>query len=218
MGDGVWADTGRPFSPRPAGGHAWTAQPPAVRPRPQGIAIPTPAAMEPSASQPPPSPRQRTSQARLQTWAKRYQHVRELLASAVVAPDRPDDRPAGQERDSLPAVETVSGFDPGPTEADPAGPFGSTTRSWTEEGGRAAEFHRELAGRGCGALFDAVRRYLARYLGGTGRPGPPVGALKLPAPRLRRISRCSASSAGQPSGRRTSGGIQTGSKPVLWSS
>jgi hypothetical protein len=51
---------------------------------------------------------------------------------------------------------------------------------------------RELKAEGCRASYDAVRRYPARRLGSTGRPGPRVGPLSPPVvpapPSARKLS------------------------------
>jgi hypothetical protein len=50
--------------------------------------------------------------------------------------------------------------------------FAGPIEAWLGAGGwNAAELHRDLAGRGCRASYEAVRRYVARRLGSTGRPG-----------------------------------------------
>jgi transposase len=51
--------------------------------------------------------------------------------------------------------------------------------------------YRELAGQGFQGSYDAVRRFVARRLGSTGRPGPRVGPLPPPAepvPSARQLS------------------------------
>jgi transposase len=77
-----------------------------------------------------------------------------------------------------------------PTQLDP---FAGSIDAWIERGGQnAAELYRGLTGQGCRASYDAVRRYLARRLGSTGRPGPRVGVRKPPAapapPSARKLS------------------------------
>jgi transposase len=72
-------------------------------------------------------------------------------------------------------------------------PLAGQIDAWVGSGGRnAAELYRELAGRGFQGSYDAVRRYLARRLGSTGRPGPRVGPLPPPAapppPSARQLS------------------------------
>ena len=41
---------------------------------------------------------------------------------------------------------------------------------------------RELQGQGCAASYDAVRRFVNRRLGSTGRPGPRTGPAVVPPP------------------------------------
>lgn len=50
-------------------------------------------------------------------------------------------------------------------------------------GGRnAAELYRDLAAQGCQAGYDAVRRFVCRRLGSSGRPGPRTGDSKPSSP------------------------------------
>jgi hypothetical protein len=76
-----------------------------------------------------------------------------------------------------------------PTQLDP---FAEHIGAWVGRGGRnAAELYRELVGHGFRGSYDAVRRYLARRLGSTGRPGPRLGVLTPPAappPSARKLS------------------------------
>ncbi len=55
--------------------------------------------------------------------------------------------------------------------------------AWIRQGGNnAAEWYRELCEQGCRASYDAVRRFVSRRMGSSGRPGPRVGPLTTPAP------------------------------------
>jgi transposase len=144
----------------------------------------TDAAAESASARPSPSPRERVRQARRRQRAEQYQRVHEL-------------RGQGQ---SLRQIARTTGlsvkrvirylrlprcpdWNPGrrrPTQLDS---FAAFIAEWMHGGGRnAAELYRQLTGRGCRASYDAVRRYLARRLGSTGRPGPRVGPLQPPAP------------------------------------
>ena len=54
---------------------------------------------------------------------------------------------------------------------------------WIAQGGRnGAELFRVLQAKGCRALYDAVRRYLNRKLGSSGRPGPRTQETTPPLP------------------------------------
>jgi transposase len=56
--------------------------------------------------------------------------------------------------------------------------FAAQVDGWITQGGRnAAELYRELFRQGCRASYDAVRRFVTRRLGSTGRPGRRVGRL-----------------------------------------
>jgi transposase len=68
---------------------------------------------------------------------------------------------------------------PRPTQLDA---YATQVKEWLARGGRnAAELFRELRSAGCRAGYDAVRRYVSRRLGSTGRPGPRTGDCQ-PAP------------------------------------
>jgi AcrR family transcriptional regulator len=65
--------------------------------------------------------------------------------------------------------------------------FARFVGDWIARGGRnSADLFRLLKAKGCRASYDAVRRYLRRKLGSTGRPGPrgsaAIPAAKRPAP------------------------------------
>ena len=161
-----------------------TATTQAAAPATEPVPAPTPTAAEQRSSQPSPSPRRRVRQARQQRRAERYQRVRELRARGQSL--RQIARAAGLSVKSVLRYlrqERCPDWNPGRPRATQLDALASFIASWIEAGGRnAAALHRELAGRGCGASYDAVRRYLARRLGSTGRPGPRVGAVKPPAP------------------------------------
>jgi transposase len=144
----------------------------------------TDAAAESASARPSPSPRERARQARRRQRAERYQRVRELrgqgqsLRQIARATGLPVKRVIRYLR-----LPRCPDWNPGrwtPTQLDG---FAAYIDDWVKGGGHnAAELYRNLAGRGCRASYDAVRRYLARHLGSTGRPGPRVGPLKPPAP------------------------------------
>jgi transposase len=148
------------------------------------LAATAPATHAPSSSQPTPSPRRRARQARQRRRAERHQRVRELRAQGQSL--RQIARATGLSVKSVINYlrqQRCPDWNPGrprPTQLDALAPF---IDSWIEAGGRnAAALHRKLVGRNCVASYDAVRRYLARRLGSTGRPGPRGSAVKPPAP------------------------------------
>jgi len=141
------------------------------------MASATPAALvdaEAGAVGTPMSPREQAQKAKRQQRVERYERVRRL-------------RGEGQ---SLRQIARATGlatkcvirylrtghcpdWNPGqqrPTQLDG---FATQVEEWLARGGRnAAELYRDLAAGGCEAGYDAVRRYVSRRLGSSGRPGP----------------------------------------------
>ena len=132
----------------------------------------------------PPSARQQEREAKQHRRVEQFERVRKLraegcslraIAKATGVPlkrviryvrrDRcPDWNPGRQARTQLDA-------------------FTAQVDAWIGRGERnAADLHRELVAQGCRASYDAVRRFVQRRLGSTGRPGPRVGPLIVPAP------------------------------------
>jgi transposase len=153
-----------------------------------------PAATEPDAAPPSPSPRERSRQARRQQRAEQYQRVHALRGQGHSL--RQIARTAGVSVKRVLRylrLPRCPDWNPGrrrPTQLDG---FAVFIADWMQGGGRnAAELYRQLVGRGCRASYDAVRRYLAPRLGSTGRPGPRVGPLQPPAapppPSARKLS------------------------------
>jgi excisionase family DNA binding protein len=78
--------------------------------------------------------------------------------------------------------------------------FRNTIETWISTGGHnARELHDQLRNNGCRASYDAVRRYIRRWIGSTGRPGPRKRATEpklkseptkkpLPPPSARQLS------------------------------
>jgi transposase len=130
------------------------------------------------------TPRQQARQAKRRQRAERHRRVRELRGQGI--PIRQIARQVGL---SVKAVrrylrqERCPDWNPGrqpPTQLDSVAPI---IDAWVARGGRnAAELHRELAGQGCRAGYDSVRRFLRRRLGSTGRPGPRTEVVVAPAP------------------------------------
>jgi transposase len=70
----------------------------------------------------------------------------------------------------------------GPSQLDE---YRELVAEWIGGGGRNAKvLHRLLGEKGCKASYDAVRRYVNRKIGSTGRPGRRTGAVKPPAPSV----------------------------------
>jgi transposase len=158
-----------------------------------------PASSPPPAEQPalpsrPPAPKKQARQARHQERVRQYERVKELRAQGQAL--RQIARATGLSAKSVirylrssrcPDWKTGREV---PTQLDR---FADHIAGWVGRGGRnAAALYRELVGLGYHGSYDAVRRYLARRVGSTGRPGPRVGVLTLPAapapPSARKLS------------------------------
>jgi transposase len=141
----------------------------------------------------PSAPQKQARQARHQERARQYERVKELRAQGQSL--RQIARATGLSKGCVIRylrTDRRPDWNPGrkvPTQLDP---FAEPIGAWVGRGGRnAAELYRELVGRGFRGSYDAVRRYLARRLGSTGRPGPRVGVLTPPAvppPSARKLS------------------------------
>ena len=161
-----------------------------------------PSAIAPSIATPPGpdsdgrplSPRKQAQETKRQQRLQEYERVRAFRAAGLSL--RESARAAGV---SVKRVirylraDRCPDWNPGrrrPTQLDR---FAATVDAWITQGGRnAAELYRELFEQGCRASYDAVRRFVKRRLGSTGRPGPRVGRLTPPAapapPSARQLS------------------------------
>jgi transposase len=168
--------------------------PPQADDQPSAVA---PAIALPPGSAPggePLSPRKQARQAKRQQRIQEYERVRAFRAEGLSL--RQTARAAGV---SVKRVirylreDRCPDWNPGrrrPTQLDR---FAAQVDAWITQGGsNAAELYRELCELGCRASYDAVRRFVGRRLGSTGRPGPRVGRLTPPAapapPSARQLS------------------------------
>jgi transposase len=159
---------------------------PSATPMTEGAIEPSPSTATTGSDprQPSSSPRRRACQGRQRQRAERYRRVHELRGQGQAL--RQIARTTGLSVKSVRRYlrrKRCPDWNPGrraPTQLDGSLPF---IEDWLSAGGRnAAQLHRELAGRGCRASYESVRRYLARRLGSTGRPGPRVGPVQPPTP------------------------------------
>ncbi len=148
-----------------------------------GKAVAAPAPEPPVPAGFTPAPKERARHARKQERVRQYRRVRELRAQGLSL--RQIARATGLSVKSVIRYlrsDRCPDWNPGrkvPTQLDR---FAGHIGGWIERGGRnAADLYRELVGLGYRGGYDAVRRYLARRLGSTGRPGPRVGVLTPPA-------------------------------------
>jgi transposase len=131
----------------------------------------------------PPSPRAQARQAKRQERAARYQRVRTLRAEGQSL--RQIARATGLAVKAVIRylrVDRCPDWNPGRQTTTRVDRFAPSIDAWIAGGGRnAAALYRELVAQGCPASYDAVRRFVSRRLGSTGRPGPRVGPLVPPA-------------------------------------
>ena len=153
-----------------------------------------PPAERPANPSRPPTPKEQARQARRQGRVQQYQRVRELRSQGRSL--RQIARETGLSKGCVIRylrADRCPDWNPGREVPTQLGPFAGHIGAWVERGGRnAAELYRELVGLGFEGSYDAVRRYLARRLGSTGRPGPRVGPLPAPPvpapPSARKLS------------------------------
>jgi transposase len=137
--------------------------------------------------------REQARQTKQQQRAERYQRVRQLRSEGQSL--RQIARAVGLSKNWVIRYLQTERCPDGntgrqaPTQLDG---YASPIEEWLAQGGRvAAELHRKLAKMGCQAGYDAVRRYVSRRLGSTGRPGPRTGDCKplpLAPPSARKLS------------------------------
>jgi transposase len=140
------------------------------------------------------SPRKQAQQSKRQQRVQEYERVRAFRAEGLSL--RQTARAAGV---SVKRVlrylraDRCPDWNPGRRRPTLLDRFAAQVDAWITQGGNnAAELYRELCEQGCRASYDAVRRFVSRRLGSTGRPGPRVGRLAPPAapapPSARQLS------------------------------
>jgi hypothetical protein len=141
-----------------------------------------PPAEAPASSGQGPTAKDRTKQAKRRDRVQRYERVRQLRAEGLSL--RQIARATGLSRGCIMRylrADRCPDWNVGRETRTRLDPFAAYIGAWIGRGSRnAAELYRELAGLGFQGSYDAVRRYLARRLGSTGRPGPRVGPLSAP--------------------------------------
>jgi transposase len=81
--------------------------------------------------------------------------------------------------------ETCPDWKPGRRGRTQVDPYKADVEQWISGGGRnTKDLHRLLGEKGCRACYDAVRRYVNRIVGSTGKPGRRTGEAKPPPPAL----------------------------------
>ena len=161
----------------PVGGEPSTAPVPAP-PTPIGSAAP----LAPTAL----SPREQARQAKKQVRELRHRRVRELRDQGLSI--RATARQLGVSTKLVIRYrrqETCPDWKAGRRGPSQLDGHRAAVEAWLGAGHRnTSELHRLLGEKGCGASYDAVRRYANRKIGSTGKPGRRMGELKPPKPPL----------------------------------
>jgi transposase len=140
------------------------------------------------------TPKEQARQAKRQERVERYRRVRKLHAEGMSV--RRIARATGLSKGGVLRylrAERCPDWKPHRPRRTQLDGFADYIDTWIERGERnAADLYRELVGQGLKASYDAVRRYLVRHLGSTGRPGPRTGPLATPVvpspPSARQLS------------------------------
>lgn len=135
-------------------------------------------------SQPTPvSAREQARQAKKRAREERHRRVRELRDQGVSI--RATARQLGVSNKMVIRYrrqETCPDWKPGRRGRTQVDPYQSDVEQWISGGGRnTKDLHRLLGEKGCRACYDAVRRYVNRIVGSTGKPGRRTGEAK-PSP------------------------------------
>ncbi len=142
----------------------------------------------------PPSARQQEREAKRQRRVEQYEQVRKLRAEGCSLREIAQATGVALKRViRYVRRDRCPDWNPGRKSRTQLDAFTVQVDAWVGRGERnAADLHRELVAQGCRASYDAVRRFVQRRLGSTGRPGPRVGPLTPPAapapPSTRQLS------------------------------
>jgi transposase len=102
----------------------------------------------------------------------------------------------------------------GRTQVDP---YKSDIELWLRGGGRnTKDLHRLLGEKGCQACYDAVRRYVNRIVGSTGKPGRRTGEVKPPPPSVPSARKLSFELVCPPKSKPEDGTPEEKAEPKLW--
>lgn len=166
---------------------------------PTGAIAPNPAAtgeppVVPAETTPASAPaREQARQAKKQAREQRHRVVRELRDQGCSI--RATARQTGLSTKAVIRYrrqETCPDWKPGRRGRTGVDPYKADVERWISGGGRnTKELHRLLGGKGCTAGYDAVRRYVNRIVGSTGKPGRRTGDVKpppAPVPSARQLS------------------------------
>ncbi len=156
---------------------------PATQPtEPAPAALPDAVPAEPSLEQPRLTARQQARQVGKQARAERHQQVRQLHEQGVSL--REIVRRTGLDRKAVRRYcrqEHCPDWNPGRTGRSQLDAYATQIETWLQGGEKnTAALFRQLQAAGCEASYDAVRRFVNRKAGSTGKPGPRTGTPVVP--------------------------------------
>jgi transposase len=161
----------------PSGGEEQPTPPVPAPPAPTEAAAPG----SPPTAQ---SPREQARQAKKQAREQRHRQVREMRDQGHSI--RATARQLGVSRQVVIRYrrqDTCPDWKPGRKGPSQLDEYRELVAEWIGGGGRNAKLlHRLLGEKGCKASYDAVRRYVNRKIGSTGKPGRRTGEARPPIP------------------------------------
>jgi transposase len=196
-------------SPPPAAEEP-TTESRSVQPVPAQVVAPTPPA--------PLTAREQARRAKKQAREERHRLVRELRDQGVSI--RATARQLGVSNKMVIRYrrqDTCPDWKPGRHGRTQVDPYKSDVEQWINGGGRnTKELHRLLGEKGCRACYDAVRRYVNRIVGSTGKPGRRTGEVKPPPPAAPSARKLSFELVCPPKPKSEDGAPEQKAEPKLW--
>jgi transposase len=181
-----------------------------VQPVPAEVVAPTPSA--------PLTAREQARRAKKQAREERHRRVRELRDQGVSI--RATARQLGVSNKMVIRYrrqDTCPDWRPGRRGRTQVDPYKSDVEQWISGGGRnTKELHRLLGEKGCRACYDAVRRYVNRIVGSTGKPGRRTGEVKPPRPAAPSARKLSFELVCTPKPKSEDGAPEQKAEPKLW--
>jgi transposase len=180
-------------NPTPHAPNGPTTEPPILPASPSSAVEPTVATPTPEPEGNPTTATTRRRVEKQQEREERFRQVKELLAEGVSC--REVARRLGLDRKVVLEYrrrDRCPDWSPGRPTVTALDPFAAFIAAWVAAGKRnSADLYRELKGKGYAGGYDAVRRYLSRSIGSSGRPGRRDASTPPPrrkAPSARRLA------------------------------
>ena len=195
-----------------------TMPPPAAVEEPPTDSRPVPAEVVPAQPPVPLSAREQARQAKKQARERRHRLVREMRDQGHSI--RVTARQLGVSTKMVIRYrrqETCPDWKPGRRGRTQVDPYKSDVELWISGGGRnTKDLHRLLSQKGCRACYDAVRRYVNRIVGSTGKSGRRTGDVKPPPPSVPSARKLSFELVCPPKQKQEDGTTAENAEPRLW--